>query len=113
MPVPMAVGVQQDKMRACLPAAICTAPAMVAVPAVLREERLAADETSATLGAPPSQAPLFCGEVPAHQAPGALFTVGSPHRVRRVRGPCELEVACHRGLVGPIQADGGWTSPAW
>jgi hypothetical protein len=50
MHVPMAVRVQQDKIRECLPAAICTASEMVAVPAVLREERLAADEASAILG---------------------------------------------------------------
>jgi hypothetical protein len=48
--LPMAVRVPQDKMRECLPAAICTASEMVAGPAALLEERLAADETSAILG---------------------------------------------------------------
>lgn len=47
---PMAVRVQQDTMCECLSAAICTAAEMVAVPAALLEERLAADETSAILG---------------------------------------------------------------
>jgi hypothetical protein len=57
--LPMAVRVQQDKICECLSAAICTASEMVAVPAALLEERLAADETSAILGEPKSQAPLF------------------------------------------------------
>ena len=55
MHLPMAVRVQQDKIRECLAAAICTASEMVAVPAVLREERLAADEASAIRGYPKSQ----------------------------------------------------------
>ena len=104
--VPMAVRVPQDKICEGLSAAICTAAERVAVPAALREERLAADETSAILGSPQSQEPRFAGEVPSHQAPGARFTVGSPHRVRRVRCPCALEVACPRGLWCPIPAEG-------
>ena len=43
--LPVAVRVQPHEIRECLPAAICTPSEMLAVPATLLDERLAADDT--------------------------------------------------------------------